>query len=80
VWLNLDQRSCDIAYGTAMENQMSSKTKTQDVTAKRGEKMRTGKAWRLLSPTGYAFKATLVKRLNIGKESVAVFRVIASPK
>jgi hypothetical protein len=59
---------------------MRSKTKTQDVTAKRGEKMRTGKAWRLLSPTGYAFKATLVKRLKIGKEDVAVFRVIASPK
>jgi hypothetical protein len=59
---------------------MRSTTKTQDVTAKRGEKMRTGKAWRLLSPTGHAFKATLVKRLKIGKESVAVFRVITPPK
>ena len=59
---------------------MSSKTKTQEVSAKRGEKMRTGKAWRLLSPTGYGFKATLVRRLKIGKETVAVFRVIAFPK
>jgi hypothetical protein len=59
---------------------MRIKASVQDVTAKRGEKMRTGKAWRLLSPTGHAFKATLVRRLKIGKESVAVFRVIATPR
>jgi hypothetical protein len=59
---------------------MTSKTKIQDVTARRGEKMRTGKAWHLLSPTGYAFKAALVKPLKIGKEDVAVFRVIRSSK
>jgi hypothetical protein len=56
------------------------KTNVQDVTAKRGEKMRTGRAWRLLSPTGHAFKATLVKRVKIGKESVAIFRVVTTPK
>ena len=53
---------------------------TQFVTAKRGEKMKTGKAWRLVSPTGRAFKAALVKRLKIGKESVAVFRVLTPPR
>jgi hypothetical protein len=56
------------------------KTNVQDVTAKRGEKMRTGKAWRLLSPTGHAFKAALIRRLKIGRESVAVFRVVTSNK
>ncbi len=53
---------------------------TKEVTAKRGEKMRTGKAWRLLSPAGLAFKASLVKRLKIGSESIAVFRVVKCPK
>jgi hypothetical protein len=38
--------------------------------------MKPGKAWRLISPGGRAFKATLVKRLKIGKETVAVFRVL----
>jgi hypothetical protein len=56
------------------------KTNAQDVTALRGEKMRTGKAWRLVSPTGRAFKATLVKRMKIGKESVAIFRVVTTAK
>jgi hypothetical protein len=56
------------------------KTNVQDVAVPRGEKMRTGRAWRLVRPTGRAFKATLVKRVKIGKESVAIFRVITSPK
>ena len=42
--------------------------------------MKRGKAWRLLTPGGRAFKATLVRRLNIGSESVAIFRVIRSSK
>ena len=52
----------------------------QEVTAKRGERMKAGRAWRLISPFGRAFKATLAKRFKIGKESVAVFRVVTSPK
>lgn len=56
------------------------RTDVQDITVPRGEKMRTGKAWRLVSPTGRAFKATLVKRVKIGKESVAIFRVVTTPK
>jgi hypothetical protein len=59
---------------------MKIKTNIQEVTAKRGEKMKTGKAWRLVSPTGHAFKASLVKRLRIGEESVAVFRVVTTPR
>lgn len=50
------------------------------VKAPRGQKMKTGKAWRLITPGGRAFKATLVKRLNIGRESVAVFRVVRPSK
>jgi len=33
-----------------------------------------------MSPGGRGFKATLVKRLNIGRESVAIFRVVRSPR
>jgi hypothetical protein len=55
---------------------MAKKTDPREVKAPRGEKMRPGKAWRLITPGGRAFKATLVKRLNIGSESVAVFRVL----
>jgi hypothetical protein len=44
----------------------------------RGKKMKPGKAWRLTNPGGRTFKATLVKRLDIGKESVAIFRVVRS--
>jgi hypothetical protein len=54
--------------------------KATEFEAPRGEKMKTGKAWRLVSPGRRAFKATLIKRLNIGSESVAIFRVIRSPK
>jgi hypothetical protein len=37
--------------------------------------MRTGKAWRLISPGERVFKATLVKKVKIGDEAVASFRV-----
>jgi hypothetical protein len=46
------------------------------VEVPRGEKMRPGKAWRLVSPGGRGLKATLVKRLTIGQESIAIFRVV----
>ena len=50
------------------------------VKAPRATIMKTGKAWRLITPTGRAFKATLVKRLKIGTESVAIFRVVRTSK
>jgi hypothetical protein len=59
---------------------MPKKLDPREVRAPRGQKMKTGKAWRLITPGGRAFKATLVKRLKIGKESVAVFRVIRPSK
>jgi hypothetical protein len=39
------------------------KTNLLGVKAKRGKKMKPGKAWRLMSPGEKVFKATLVKRL-----------------
>jgi hypothetical protein len=56
------------------------RTKERGFTAPRGEKMKPGKAWRLMSPGGRGFKATLVRRLDIGRESVAIFRVIRPSK
>lgn len=55
---------------------MANKTKILGVGAKRGEKMKQGRAWRLVSPGERVFKATLIKRLDIGTESVAIFRVL----
>jgi hypothetical protein len=51
------------------------RTKVLGVPAKRGTIMRTGKAWRLISPGERVFKATLVKKVKIGDEAVASFRV-----
>lgn len=50
-------------------------TKVLGVPAKRGTIMRSGKAWRLVSPGERVFKATLVKKVKIGGEAVAIFRV-----
>jgi hypothetical protein len=55
-------------------------TKALDLKAPRGEKMKRGRAWRLMSPGGRGFKATLVRRMSIGAESVAIFRVIRPVK
>jgi len=54
-------------------------TKVAGVKVARGEKMKTGKGWRLVSPTGRALKATLAKRFMIGDESIAIFRVLPLP-
>jgi hypothetical protein len=59
---------------------MPKKADPRVVKAPPGQKMKTGKTWRLITPGGRAFKATLAKRLNIGRESVAVFRVVRSSK
>lgn len=55
------------------------KTKVLGVKTPRGENMKTGRGWRLLSPTGRAFKVTLKARLEIGEETIAVLRVLPMP-
>jgi hypothetical protein len=55
------------------------KTTVAGVKVNRGERMVTGKGWKLVAPGGRAFKATLVRRFGIGVESVAVFRVLPHP-
>ena len=44
----------------------------------KGQKMRRGKGWRLQAPKpgGKVFKATLIKRFNVGDENIAIFRVL----
>jgi len=47
----------------------------------RGQKMKPGKGWRLASPgETRGFKATLIKRFDIGGESIAIFRVLPNPE
>ena len=57
---------------------MAVKTNVLGVRAKRGEKMKRGKGWRLIRGK-LAFKATLIRRFNVGSENVAVFRVLPTP-
>jgi hypothetical protein len=46
----------------------------------RGQKMKTGKGWRLASPNATrGFKATLIKRIDVGGEIIAIFRVLPVP-
>ena len=42
----------------------------------RGQEMETGKKWRLVTPGKRGFKAALLKKLDIGGERVAIFRVL----
>ena len=58
---------------------MAKKTTVAGQKVKRGEKMKKGKRWRLVGPNGLAFKATLVRRIEIGGEIVAIFRVLPHP-
>jgi hypothetical protein len=58
---------------------MPGKTKVVGMTVKRGVRMTTGKGWRLVGPGKQAFKASLLKRLEVGGESVAIFRVLPNP-
>jgi hypothetical protein len=41
--------------------------------------MNTGKGWRLRRKNGPIFKAALVKRLKVGEEDIAIFRVLPNP-
>jgi hypothetical protein len=45
----------------------------------RGEKMKRGKAWRLVTPGGKAFKAALLKKVKVSGETLAIFRVLPKP-
>ena len=58
---------------------MVRKTTVAGVKVKRGERMKKGKGWRLEAPGGQGYKAVLIRRLEIGKESVAIFRVLPHP-
>ena len=43
--------------------------------------MPTGKGWRLFSPgETRGFKASLIKRIDIGGEIIAIFRVLPNPE
>lgn len=51
-----------------------------DEQIQRGQKMKPGKGWRLISPNDAGrFKATLIKRFDVGGESVAIFKVLPYP-
>ena len=58
---------------------MVRKTTVAGVKVKRGERMKKGKGWKLMAPGGQAFKASLIQRLDIADESIAIFRVLPHP-
>ncbi len=57
---------------------MAGKTTVAGARIPRGEKMRSGKGWRLIAPKPgqKAFKASLLKKLDVGGERLAIFRVL----
>jgi hypothetical protein len=42
----------------------------------RGQEMATGKKWRLVTPGKKGFKAALLKKLDVGGQRLAIFRVL----
>jgi hypothetical protein len=56
------------------------KRKALNQRATRGKRMRTGKGWRLTSPSEHEFKVTLVRRLKVGDEVIAICRVLPNPE
>jgi hypothetical protein len=58
---------------------MPRKTVVAGVKVLRGSRMKSGKGWRLVGPGEQGFKASLLKRLDIGGESIAIFRVLPHP-
>jgi hypothetical protein len=47
----------------------------------RGLKMKSGRGWRLASPgETRGFKAALIKRIDVGGEIIAIFRVLPTPE
>jgi|GEM_PF-5352236 len=59
---------------------MPIKTRVAGVTVRRGVRMTTGKGGDLVGPGKQAFKASLLKSMDVGGESVAVFRVLPHPE
>jgi hypothetical protein len=67
-------------WGEGKRRSMAVKTKILSKVP-RGQKMKPGKGWRLASPgERRGFKATLIKRIDIGGEIVAIFRVWPTPE
>jgi hypothetical protein len=59
---------------------MAAKTKIL-ARVPRGQKMKSGKGWRLVSPgETRRFKATLIKRIDVRGEIIAIFRVLPTPE
>jgi hypothetical protein len=59
------------------DTKMTRKTNVATVKVRRGRDLNTGKGWRLVAPGGRrAFKAALLKKLNVGHERLAIFRVL----
>jgi hypothetical protein len=55
------------------------KTRIDGHSVKRGHNIAIGKGWRLVTPTGRAFKATLLSKARVSGEIVALFRVLPKP-
>jgi hypothetical protein len=52
-------------------------TRVAGVKLRRGKVLSRGKSWRLVAPGGKrAFKASLLKNLNVRGERLAIFRVL----
>jgi len=46
-------------------------------SSKRGKRMRTGKGWRLITRRGEELKAALLETVKVGRERIAIFRVVS---
>ncbi|HEX3322638.1 MAG TPA: hypothetical protein VHR84_18175 [Terriglobales bacterium] len=45
-------------------------------TLPRGENLKTGRGWRLLTPGGKRHKASLLKTFNVGADRLAIFHLV----
>ncbi len=56
---------------------MAIKTNVAGLKVKRGKNLDTGRGWRLVRPAGTrALKASLLTTVNVGGETLAIFRVL----
>jgi hypothetical protein len=75
-----NEGSCRLGAGKRKCSQMAANTKIA-LKVLRGQKMKTGRGWRLISPGATrGFKATLIKRIPVGGEIIAIFRVLPMPE
>jgi len=56
------------------------KTRVAGHSVKRGHNLPAGKGWRLVTQGGRAFKGTLLRKVSIGGETLALFRVLPKPE